>query len=114
MELILNSNEHKVSDNCFRYYFKNNSRFINQNISLTNMILYNFFLNIYEKFKLTLKYDNNDIVINLQEGAYNASDISDIINLELKENNIDIEEPIKMIVDINQFKILIFRYIVHP
>ena len=34
-------------------------------------------------------------------------DISNIINLELKENFIDTEEPIKMIVDINQYKILI-------
>ena len=32
MELILNSNEHKVSNNCLRYNFKNNTRFINQNI----------------------------------------------------------------------------------
>ena len=35
---------------------------------------------------------------------------SNIINLELKENSIDIidiEDPIKMIVDINQHKILI-------
>ena len=43
MELILNSNEHKINGNCFRYYFKRPIRFINQNISLTNMIFYNFF-----------------------------------------------------------------------
>ena len=107
MESILNSNEHKVSDNCLRYYFKNNTKFINQNICLTNVIFYNFFPNIDEKFKLIVKYNNNDIVINFQKGAYNVSDVSNIINLELKENNIDIEEPIKMIVDINQYKILI-------
>ena len=44
MEITLNSNEHKVSNNCLRYYFKNNTRFINQNISLTNMIFMIFFL----------------------------------------------------------------------
>ena len=43
MELILNSNEHKITHNCLRYCFKNDTRFINQNISLTNMIFYNFF-----------------------------------------------------------------------
>ena len=43
MELILNSNEHKIDDNCLRYNFKQPIRFINQNISLTNMIFYNFF-----------------------------------------------------------------------
>ena len=107
MELILNSNEHKISNKCLRYTLKQPIRFISQNISLTNMIFYNFFPNINEKFKLIVKYNNNDIVINFQEGAYNVDDTSDIINLELKENSIDIEDPIKMIVDINRYKILI-------
>ena len=107
MKIILNSNENKINDNCLRYYFKQPIRFINQNISLTNMIFYNFFPNINENFKLKVKYNNRDIEINFQEGAYNVSDISDIINLELKENSIDIEDPIKMIVDINRYEILI-------
>ena len=107
MELILNSNEHKIPDRCVRYYFKNNTRFINQNISLTNMIFYNFFPNINENSKLTVKHNNRDLIVNFSKGAYNVDDISNIINLKVKENNIDIEEPIKMIVDINQYKILI-------
>ena len=107
MEIILNSNENKINDNCLRYNFKNPIRFNNQNISLTNMIFYNFFPNIHENFKLKVKYTNREIEINFQEGAYNVSDISNIINLELKENSIDIGDPIKMIVDINQYKILI-------
>ena len=37
MKTILNSNEHKINDNCLRYNFKQPIRFINQNISLTNM-----------------------------------------------------------------------------
>ena len=107
MEIILNSNENKINDNCLRYNFKQPIRFINQNISLTNIIFYNFFPNINEKFKLIVKYNNRDIQISFQSGSYNVSDISNIINLELKENSIDIEDPIKMIVDINQYKILI-------
>ena len=108
MEIILNSNEHKVSNNCLRYYFKNNTRFINQNISLTNMIFYYFFPNIDENFKLSVKYNNSNLEINFQEGAYNVDDISNIINLKIKENSdIDIEEPIKLVADINQYKILI-------
>ena len=72
------------------------------------MIFYNFFPNINNDFKLTVKHDNRDIVIDFQEGGYNIDDISNIINLKIKENsNIDIEEPIKMVVDINQYKILI-------
>ena len=107
MEIILNSNEHKINDNCLRYNFKQPIRFNNEYISLTNMIFYNYFPNIDENYKLKVKYTNREIEINFKKGAYNVSDISNIINLELKENSIDIEDPIKMIVDINQYKILI-------
>ena len=48
MELILNSNQHKINYNCLRYIFKKPIRFINQNISSTNMIFYNFFPNTDE------------------------------------------------------------------
>ena len=65
------------------------------------MTFYNFFPNINENFKLNVKHNNRDIAISFREGAYNVSDISNIINLELKENSIDIEDPIKIIVDIN-------------
>ena len=64
MELILNSNEHKVSNNCLKYNFKQPIRFNNHNISLTNMIFYNFFPNINDDFKLTVKYNNRDNIIN--------------------------------------------------
>ena len=57
---------------------------------------------------LNVKYNNSNLEINFQEGAYNVDDISNIINLKIKENSdIDIEEPIKLVVDINQYKILI-------
>ena len=107
MEITLNSDEHKISNNCLRYNFEKPIRFFNQNISLTSIVFYNFFPNIDENFKLTVKYNNRNYIINFQNGAYNVSDISNITNLELKENSIDIEEPIKMVVDINQYKILI-------
>ena len=38
MEYILNSNDHKVTNNCLRYNFKNPIRFINQKISLMPII----------------------------------------------------------------------------
>ena len=107
MEISLNSVEHKINDNCLRYNFKQPIRFNNEYISLTNMIFYNFFPNIDENYKLKVKYTNREIEINFKKGAYNVSDITNIINLELKENSIDIEDPIKMVVDINQYKILI-------
>ena len=62
-----------------------------------------------DDFKLVVKYNkNSNLKIKFQEGSYNVDDISNIINLEIKENsNIDNEEPIKIIIDINQYQILI-------
>ena len=40
MEIILNSNENIINDNCLRYNFKQPIRYFNQNISLTNMIFF--------------------------------------------------------------------------
>ena len=87
MKLILISNEHKINDNCLRYNSKQPIRFINQNISLTNMIFYNFFPNINDNFKMIVNYNNSNLEINFQEGAYNVDDISNTINLKIKENS---------------------------
>ena len=108
MEIILNSKEHRINDYCLRYNFKQLIRFINQNISLTIMIFYNFFPNINDNFKMIVNYNNSNLEINFQERAYNVDDISNIINSKIEENsNIDTEDPIKMIIDMNQYKVLI-------
>ena len=56
---------------------------------------------------MTVKYNNQNHIIQFVSVAYNVSDISDIINLEIKQKfNID-TEPIKMVIDINRYVILI-------
>ena len=50
MEYILNSNDHKITSNCLRYNFHNPIIFINQKISLTSIIFYNYFENITDEF----------------------------------------------------------------
>ena len=54
MEYILNSNDHKVINNCLRYDFKNPIRFINLKISLMSIIFYNYFENATDLRKDTL------------------------------------------------------------
>ena len=66
MEYILNSNEHKVTNNCLRYDFKNPIRLINQKISLMSIIFYNYFENITEKFTMSVNYKNRLIILNLK------------------------------------------------
>ena len=55
MEYILTYNQHEVKNNCLRYYFQKPIHFQNQYISLISMIFYNYFENISDKFKLTIK-----------------------------------------------------------
>ena len=85
MEYILNSNEHKLTNNCLRYNFKNPIRFINQNISLTSIIFYNYFENITDKFNMSVNYKNNLIIMTFQNGSYNIDDINQIIDNTIQE-----------------------------
>ena len=106
-ELILNSNEHKINDNTLRFDFKKPIRFINSKISLTSMIFYNYFPNIDENYKLYVNYDNQATIINFSKGAYNINDINDIINLELNEKYDSKIDRMNIIIDVNQYSILI-------
>ena len=66
MEYILTSNQHVIKNNCLRYKFQKPIRFQNQYISLTSMIFYNYFENISDKFKLTIKIKYNHILLILK------------------------------------------------
>ena len=110
MEYILTSNQHEIKNNCLRYTFQKPIRFQNQHISLTSMIFYNYFENISDKFKLTIKNKTQSYKINFRNGSYYASDISKIIDNEIKENFNNISEKekyIEIVMDINRYAILI-------
>ena len=86
MENILSNDQHEFKNNCLRYTFQKPIRFQNQYISLTSMIFYNYFENITDKFKLTIKNKTQSHTINFKNGSYHVSDISKIIDNEIKEN----------------------------
>ena len=110
MEYILTSNQHVIKNNCLRYTFQKPIRFQNQYISLTSMIFYNYFENITDKFKLTIKNKTRSYTINFKNGSYNVSDISKIIHSEIKENFNNISENekyVQIIIYVNRYAILI-------
>ena len=110
MEYILSSDQHRFKNNCLRYIFQKTIRFQNQYISLTSMIFYNYFENISDKFKLTIKNKTQSHTINFKNGTYNSSDISKIIDNEIKENFNNISEKekyVQIVVDVNRYAILI-------
>ena len=110
MEYILSSDQHKFKNNCLRYTFQKPIRFQNQYISLTSMIFYNYFENVTDKFKLTIKNKTQSHAINFKNRSYYVSDISKIINNEIKENFNNISENekyVQIVVDVNAYAILI-------
>ena len=106
-EFILNSNEHKINDNTLRFNFKKPIRFTNSNISLTSAIIYNYFPNVFDDYKIYVNYNNQTTIINFSKGAYNVNDISNIINLELNEKYDFKEDKINIVTDVNKYSILI-------
>ena len=110
MEYILSNDQHKFKNNCLRYTFQKPIRFQNQYISLTSMIFYNYFENITDKFKLTIKNKTQSHTINFKNGSYYVSDISKIINDEIKNNfnnTSENEKYIQIVIDVNRYAILI-------
>ena len=73
------------------------------------MIFYNYFENISDKFKLTIKNKTQSYTINFTNGSYYASDISKIIDDEIKKILIIYrkEKYIQIEMDINRYAILI-------
>ena len=107
MEYILNSNDHKVTNNCLRYNFKNPIRFINQKISSMSIIFYNYFENVEDNFYMVVKHNNRMIILNFKNGSYNISDINQIIDDSIQEKFNITEKPITISVDVNRYAILV-------
>ena len=106
-EFILNSNQHKINDNSLRFNFKKPIRFENSNVSLTNMIFYNYFPNVDDNYKILVNYNNETIIVNFTKGSYIVDDINNIINLEINDKYGFKENKIEIIVDVNRYSILI-------
>ena len=108
MEYILISNKHEIKNNCLRNYFQKPIRFQNLYISLTSMIFYNYFENIFDKFKLIIKNEIQSHTVNFKNGSYYPSDISKIINDIIKTDfNMSEKKPIEIGIDVNRYAILI-------
>ena len=67
------------------------------------MIFYNYFENISDEFKLTIKNKTQSHTINFKNGSHYVSDISKIIEDEMKNifNNISEKEKyVQIVIDV--------------
>ena len=108
MEYILNSYDHKVSNNCLRFNFKKPIRFNNQKIALMSIKYYNYFENLSNEVSMSVKYNENKLIVTtFENGSYNVSDINQIVDDTIQEKFNITETPITITADVNRFSILI-------
>ena len=76
MEIEINSNDHKISNNKLRYYFNDIVEFENNSISLMECIFYTYFENIKETYSMKVKNDNDFYNIDFIDSQLEISDIT--------------------------------------
>ena len=78
MEIEINSNDHKISDNKLRYYFNDITKFENNTVSLMGCIFYSYFENIKSYYSMKVKKDGFFYNINFIDSQLEISDINNI------------------------------------
>ena len=111
MEIEINLNDHKISNNKLRYYFIDTTKFENNTVSLMECIFYSYFENIESYYSMKVKKDDTFYNIDFIDSQFEISDI--IINLQehLIKFNIQTEDEtpkIQIILDVNTYSVLIF------
>ena len=71
------------------------------------MIFHDYIPNVDENDKIYVNYNNQTTIINFSKGAYDINDINDINNLKLNEKYDFKIDKINIIIDVNQYSILI-------
>ena len=111
MEIEINSNDHKISNNKLRYYFNDITKFENNSVSLMECIFYSYFENIKSYYSMQIKKDGGFYNINFIDCQLKISDINNILQDYLIKFNIQTEDEtpkIQIISDVNTYSVLIF------
>ena len=111
MEIEINSNDHKISNNKLRYYFNDTTRFENNTVSLMECIFYSYFENIKSYYSMKVKKDNTFYNIEFINSQFEISDININLQEHLIKFNIQTEDEtpkIQIISDVNTYSVLIF------
>ena len=111
MEIEINSNDHKISNNKLRYYFNDITKFENNSVSLMECIFYSYFENIKSNYSMKVKKDGVFYNINFIDSQLEISDINNILQdhlIKFSIQNEDETSKIQIISDVNTYSILIF------
>ena len=111
MEIEINSNQHKVSNNKLRYYFNDITKFENNSVSLMECIFYSYFENVKSNYSMKVKKDDAFYNIDFIDSQLEISDINNILQNDLIQFNLQTEDEkpkIQIISDVNTYSVLIF------
>ena len=111
MEIEINSNNHKISNNKLRYYFNDITKFENNTVSLMECIFYSYFENIKSNYSMKVKKDGGFYDTNFIDSQLEISDINNILHDHLIKFNIQNEDEtpkIQIISDVNTYSVLVF------
>ena len=111
MEIEINSNDHKISNNKLRYYFNDTTKFENNTVSLMECIFYSYFENIKSYYSMKVKKNNTFYNIDFIDSQFEISDININLQEHLIKFNIQTEDEtpkIQIILDVNTYSVLIF------
>ena len=111
MEIEINSNDHKISNNKLRYHFNDVTKFENNTVSLMECIFYSYFENIKSYYSMKVKKDNTFYNVEFINSQFEISDININLQEHLIKFNIQTEDEtpkIQIISDVNTYSVLIF------
>ena len=111
MEIEINSDDHKISNNKLRYYFNDLTKFENNKVALTECMFRTYFENIKSNYLMRVKYEGGFYNINFINSQLELSDINNISKNHLIKFNIQNEDEtpkIQITGDVNTYSVLIF------
>ena len=113
MEIEINSNDHKISNNKLRYYFNDKTKFENNTVSLMECIFYSYFENIKSSYSIKVKKGDTFYNIDFIDSQFEISGINDNLQEHLIKFNIQSDDEnetpkIQIISDVNTYSVLIF------
>ena len=111
MEIEINSDDHKISNNKLRYYFNDLTKSENKSVSLMECIFYSYFENIKSNCSMKVKKDGGFYNIDFIDSQLEISDINNILQDHLIKFNLQNEDEtpkIQIISDVNTYSVLIF------
>ena len=111
MEIEINSDDHKISNNKLRFYFDDITKFENNKVALMECTFRTYFENVKSNYSMKVKYEGAFYNINFIDAQLEIFDINNILQDHLIKFNLQTEDEtpkIQIISDVNTYSVLIF------